>query len=87
MNIPRWWTSWIVLGVVVAVLFGVFIWPTPYCYERLSGGKSSALVRISRFSGERCLMVGVEGWVRIDAIADKARSEANDMPAPKSAKP
>ena len=87
MNIPRWWTSWIVLGVVVAVLFGVFIWPTPYRYERLSGGKSSAMVRISRFNGERCLMVGVEGWVRIDAIADKVGSEANDVPAPKSAKP
>lgn len=86
MNIPRWWTSWVVLGVVVAVLFGVFVWPTLYRYEHLSN-RSSALVRISRFTGERSLRVGDEGWVHIDAMDDKTMLETNSPPAAKGSKP
>lgn len=43
----RW--RWVVI-VLCAILFVVFIWPTPYVYYESPG--NGALIRLNRFTGE-----------------------------------
>jgi hypothetical protein len=55
----------------VALIWGVFIWPTPYFYEKISyrhslSSRSDArelLYRINRFTGEATLIIGAHGAV------------------------
>jgi hypothetical protein len=57
----RGW-HWVVVAVL-AFLFGVFVWPTPYEYHP-SNENFGAVLRISRFSGSVDYMTP-NGWVPI----------------------
>jgi hypothetical protein len=59
-EVTRW--QWITVAVI-AFLFGVFVWPTPFEYHP-SNETFGAVLRISRFSGRVDYMTP-SGWVPI----------------------
>lgn len=44
----------VITGIVclTVLLVSVFVWPTPYMYEKVTSGKSLQIFRINRFTGE-----------------------------------
>ena len=55
---PRW--LWFVLLPVLILLFGWFVWPTPYAYTK----DGEDLYRVNRFSGVKEISGG-DGWQRV----------------------
>ena len=58
-HLSKHWRFWLIF--VAAILFGIFIWPTPYRYEKLhnsypslDGGSSGydTIYRVNRLTGE-----------------------------------
>ena len=41
---------WIALGIVVALVLGYLVWPTPFSYTKVTGPYGEALVRLNRFT-------------------------------------
>ena len=65
----------LVAGVIVgSLIFGVFIWPTMYRYDRLKWGDKEYPVRINRLTGHSATFVGSRGWVDADRDADEAEA-------------
>jgi hypothetical protein len=63
LRAPIYYWQW--LGIVaMALLFGVFVWPTPFEYRIWQEESWSSFLRISRFSGRVEGFTG-RGWVQL----------------------
>lgn len=47
---------------ILGLLFVIFVWPTPYRYDRFDTSRQSLPVRINRFTGKADWLVPSEGW-------------------------
>jgi hypothetical protein len=54
-------------AIMLALLFAVYVWPTPYRYAELSRRDryliSTFLVRINRFTGRADVLTPHQGWI------------------------
>jgi hypothetical protein len=58
----RWMTIALILATLLVLLFGVFVWPTPYRYDKLHEDVQDVYtVRINRFTG-RLQILTLYGW-------------------------
>jgi hypothetical protein len=63
----------IIVGVIVAVMFSVFVWPTLYRYDHLNVAGSVIPARINRLSGSTDIL-NTYGWQH---IKDNTKNEYN----------
>ena len=52
----------LVLSLVIAVCFGLYLWTGRFQYERIQTG---ALSRTNRFTGQTQLYAGARGWITL----------------------
>lgn len=59
-------SRWVAVLAIVLLLFGVFVWPTQYRYERAVVGpwdaRITVIVRISRITG-KAEYLSEDGWI------------------------
>jgi hypothetical protein len=60
--------------LIVVLIFGYFVWPTPYLYTHTA---QNILVRINRITGESHYFLPGGGWKK---IIEKKNSTENDAP-------
>ena len=72
------WVLTSAAGLVLMVLIGLFVWPTPYTFGQVAIGGSVYRVRVHRVSGA-AEMFRTWGWEQIDATATAAATLA-DLP-------
>ncbi len=72
----------VIAGIIlVALLFGWFVWPTPHRYDQIGWGQSSFPVRIDRLTGDAEWLMPSKGWIPFEPDEEVLRQEAKEISA------
>lgn len=58
------------LGLLLVMLFALFVWPTRWRYDHMTMDGNIVPVRMDRFSGAADVLVPDEGWMPVEAPVD-----------------